>query len=90
MVCSANPRVGLSTTEGEVKEDRANVCLQNNLRLEGTFLNVDQLVNGAWTAVRSDSHPSTTYQWTRTSTVRISPLSPLSSSMFVCLAVRAR
>ncbi|KAJ6615452.1 Neutral/alkaline nonlysosomal ceramidase [Mycena sp. CBHHK59/15] len=43
--------------------------LQNNLRLEGTFLSVDQLVSGAWKAVRSDSHPSTLYQWTRVSTV---------------------
>ncbi|OBZ65816.1 Neutral ceramidase [Grifola frondosa] len=42
---------------------------RNNLRLEGTFLTVDQLVNGEWTAVRSDSHPSTIYQWTRTSTI---------------------
>ncbi|TFY58339.1 hypothetical protein EVG20_g8190 [Dentipellis fragilis] len=36
--------------------------------LEGTFLTVDQLVNGAWTAVRSDSHPSTIYEWNRTNT----------------------
>ncbi|KAI0364819.1 Neutral/alkaline nonlysosomal ceramidase [Pilatotrama ljubarskyi] len=42
---------------------------RNNLRLEQTFLSVDQLVNGEWKAVRSDSHPSTTYQWTRTSTI---------------------
>ncbi|KAJ7683523.1 Neutral/alkaline nonlysosomal ceramidase [Mycena rosella] len=42
---------------------------RNNLRLEGTFLSVDQLVSGAWTPVRSDSHPSTTYQWTRVSTI---------------------
>ncbi|KAI0333228.1 Neutral/alkaline nonlysosomal ceramidase [Cubamyces sp. BRFM 1775] len=42
---------------------------RNNLRLEQTFLNVDQLVNGQWKAVRSDSHPSTTYQWARTSTI---------------------
>ncbi|KAH8110485.1 Neutral/alkaline nonlysosomal ceramidase [Phellopilus nigrolimitatus] len=51
---------------------------RNNLRLEGTFLSVDQQVGGAWTAVKSDSHPSTTYQWVRdneilgTSTVTIS------------------
>jgi neutral ceramidase len=44
--------------------------LQNNLRLEGTFLTVDQQVNGQWTTVRSDSHPSTTFRWKRTSTVR--------------------
>ncbi|OCH91072.1 Neutral/alkaline nonlysosomal ceramidase [Obba rivulosa] len=42
---------------------------RNNLRLEGTFLTVDQLVNGEWLAVRSDSHPSTVYQWTRTDTI---------------------
>ncbi|KAI8978173.1 Neutral/alkaline nonlysosomal ceramidase [Trametes punicea] len=42
---------------------------RNNLRLEQTFLTVDQLVDGQWKAVRSDSHPSTTYQWTRTSTI---------------------
>ncbi|KAJ6571882.1 Neutral/alkaline nonlysosomal ceramidase [Mycena capillaripes] len=42
---------------------------RNNLRLEGTFLSVDQLVSGAWKPVKSDSHPSTLYQWTRTSTI---------------------
>ncbi|KAJ7124486.1 Neutral/alkaline nonlysosomal ceramidase [Mycena epipterygia] len=42
---------------------------QNNLRLEGTFLSVEQAVSGAWKAVRSDSHPSTIYQWTRVSTI---------------------
>jgi neutral ceramidase len=47
----------------------ADAVLQNNLRLEGTFLTVDHLVSGAWTPVRSDSHPSTIYQWTRTSTI---------------------
>ncbi|KAG6861428.1 hypothetical protein C0995_000268 [Termitomyces sp. Mi166 len=41
---------------------------RNNLRLESTFLTVDQLVNGQWRTVRSDSHPSTTYQWARVST----------------------
>ncbi|TFK80794.1 hypothetical protein K466DRAFT_460300, partial [Polyporus arcularius HHB13444] len=41
----------------------------NNLRLEQTFLSVDQLVSGQWKAVRSDSHPSTTYQWSRDSTI---------------------
>ena len=33
------------------------------------------LVDGAWTAVRSDSHPSTTYQWVRDDTVRTLPFS---------------
>lgn len=48
------------------------LCLQNNLRLEGTFLSVDQQgADGTWTTVRSDSHPSTTYQWVRNDTVRI-------------------
>ncbi|KAJ7064710.1 Neutral/alkaline nonlysosomal ceramidase [Mycena amicta] len=42
---------------------------RNNLRLEGTFLSVEQLTAGAWKAVRSDSHPSTTYQWLRVSTI---------------------
>ncbi|KAL4262414.1 Neutral ceramidase [Pleurotus pulmonarius] len=42
---------------------------RNNLRLESTFLTVEQQVNGQWLAVRSDSHPSTTFKWTRTSTV---------------------
>ncbi|KAJ7066898.1 Neutral/alkaline nonlysosomal ceramidase [Mycena belliarum] len=41
---------------------------RNNLRLEGTFLSVDQLISGAWKAVRSDSHPSTIYRWTRVNT----------------------
>ncbi|KAJ6578582.1 Neutral/alkaline nonlysosomal ceramidase [Mycena sp. CBHHK59/15] len=42
---------------------------RNNLRLEGTFLSVDQLVSGAWKSVKSDSHPSTLYQWTRINSV---------------------
>ncbi|KAJ7072962.1 Neutral/alkaline nonlysosomal ceramidase [Mycena amicta] len=43
---------------------------RNNLRLEQTFLNVEQLVKGtSWVMVRSDSHPSTRYHWTRDSTV---------------------
>jgi len=42
---------------------------RNNLRLEGTFLTVDQQVNGEWVVVRTDSHPSTTYRWNRTSTI---------------------
>ncbi|KAG5352626.1 hypothetical protein C0989_001449 [Termitomyces sp. Mn162] len=41
---------------------------RNNLRLESTFLTVDQLVDGQWKTVRSDSHPSTTYQWVRVDT----------------------
>ncbi|KDR69911.1 hypothetical protein GALMADRAFT_255768 [Galerina marginata CBS 339.88] len=42
---------------------------RNNLRLEGTFLTVDQLVSGQWKSVRTDSHPSTVYRWTRVSTI---------------------
>ncbi|KAJ7136165.1 Neutral/alkaline nonlysosomal ceramidase [Mycena epipterygia] len=41
----------------------------NNLRLENTFLSVDQLVSRAWKTVKSDSHPLALYQWTRISTV---------------------
>ncbi|KAI9508374.1 Neutral/alkaline nonlysosomal ceramidase [Russula earlei] len=39
---------------------------RNNLRLEDTFLSVEQLVGSMWQAVRSDSHPSTIYRWLRT------------------------
>ncbi|KAJ6486736.1 Neutral/alkaline nonlysosomal ceramidase [Mycena sanguinolenta] len=42
---------------------------RNNLRLEGTFLSVDQLVGGVWNMVKSDSHPSTLYQWAITSDI---------------------
>ncbi|KAJ7121911.1 Neutral/alkaline nonlysosomal ceramidase [Mycena filopes] len=42
---------------------------RNNLRLEGTFLAVDRFDSGAWKMVRSDSHPSTVFQWERESTV---------------------
>jgi len=42
---------------------------RNNLRLEGTFLTVDQLISGQWNTVRSDSHPSTIYSWTRVDTI---------------------
>ncbi|KAJ7591365.1 Neutral/alkaline nonlysosomal ceramidase [Mycena floridula] len=42
---------------------------RNNLRLEGTFITVDQLVSGQWKTVRSDSHPSTIYRWVRESTI---------------------
>jgi neutral ceramidase len=51
---------------------------RNNLRLEGTFLTVDHLVDNQWLTVRSDSHPSTIFTWSRTnillgtSTVNIS------------------
>ncbi|KAJ3559863.1 hypothetical protein NM688_g75 [Phlebia brevispora] len=42
---------------------------RNNLRLEETFLTVDSLVNNQWIVVRTDSHPSTVFRWTRTSTI---------------------
>ncbi|KAF9258342.1 Neutral/alkaline nonlysosomal ceramidase [Marasmius fiardii PR-910] len=42
---------------------------RNNLRLEGTFLSVEQSVSGQFKAVRSDSHPSTIYRWKRESTI---------------------
>ncbi|KIY52549.1 Neutral/alkaline nonlysosomal ceramidase [Fistulina hepatica ATCC 64428] len=42
---------------------------RNNLRLEQTFLTVDQAVDGDWVTVRTDSHPSTTFQWERLSTI---------------------
>ncbi|KAL5531837.1 hypothetical protein ACEPAF_5400 [Sanghuangporus sanghuang] len=44
---------------------------RNNLRLEGTFLSVDKQdsSSGEWATVRSDSHPSTTYQWVRNDTI---------------------
>jgi neutral ceramidase len=42
---------------------------RNNLRLEGTFLTVDQLVSGQWISVRTDSHPSTIYAWAAASTI---------------------
>ena len=37
------------------------------MHLEGTFLTVDRLVSGSnFTTVRTDSHPSTKFQWLRT------------------------
>jgi len=50
---------------------------RNNMLLEGTYLTVDRLVSGAWATVKTDSHPSTTFEWVRvdgftgTSTVTI-------------------
>lgn len=63
----ANPRVSC-LMQGSINCQGLHT-LQNNLRLEGTFLTVDRQVNGKWTAVRSDSHPSTVFRWSRTSTV---------------------
>ncbi|CAE7146577.1 unnamed protein product [Rhizoctonia solani] len=44
---------------------------RNNLRLERTFMTVDQLVQGSstWTTVRTDAHPSTKFGWLRTNSV---------------------
>ncbi|KAH7334765.1 Neutral/alkaline nonlysosomal ceramidase [Rhizoctonia solani] len=42
---------------------------RNNLRLEDTFMTVDQFVGGTWKTVRTDSHPSTKFGWLRTNTV---------------------
>ncbi|KAF7300950.1 Neutral ceramidase [Mycena indigotica] len=42
---------------------------RNNLRLEETFMSVEQQTGGSWKAVRSDSHPSTTFQWLRINTI---------------------
>jgi neutral ceramidase len=42
---------------------------RNNLRLGGTFLTVDRQVDGKWQAYRTDSHPSTKYQWKRESSI---------------------
>ncbi|TFK97318.1 Neutral/alkaline nonlysosomal ceramidase [Pterulicium gracile] len=42
---------------------------RNNLRLGGTFLSVERLVNDQWQPYRSDSHPSTIYRWKRESTI---------------------
>lgn len=39
---------------------------RNNLRLEGTFTAVEQLVSGSWTRVRDDQDWSLVYTWTRT------------------------
>ncbi|EKM81296.1 hypothetical protein AGABI1DRAFT_112961 [Agaricus bisporus var. burnettii JB137-S8] len=39
---------------------------RSNLRLEGTFLTVEQQSENGWRIVRTDSHPSTIYRWTRT------------------------
>ncbi|KAF8678882.1 Neutral/alkaline non-lysosomal ceramidase, C-terminal [Rhizoctonia solani] len=42
---------------------------RNNLRLEGTFMTIDQLIGSTWTTVRTDSHPSTKFGWLRTNSV---------------------
>lgn len=42
---------------------------RNNLRLEGTFTAIEQLVDGGWVQVRNDSDWSLIYSWYRDSTV---------------------
>jgi len=45
---------------------------RNNLRLEDTYLRIESTGRGqqnSWKTVLTDSHPSTTFQWARTSTV---------------------
>lgn len=42
---------------------------RNNLLLEGTYLMVERLDGGQWRQIRSDSHPSTLFEWNRDNTV---------------------
>jgi neutral ceramidase len=64
---AANPRVsGYLLYDSDCVDARRS---QNNLRLEQTFLTVDRLQNNVWTPVRSDSHPSTTFEWLRTNSI---------------------
>ena len=71
----ANPRVSESWFEKILDGGLIMIIvsfsfyIQNNLRLEGTFLTVDQQVSGQWKTVRTDSHPSTVYKWVRTNVV---------------------
>ncbi|KDQ08182.1 hypothetical protein BOTBODRAFT_119012, partial [Botryobasidium botryosum FD-172 SS1] len=37
----------------------------NNLRIEGTFMTVDQQVSGGWETVRTDLHDFTIFEWKR-------------------------
>lgn len=64
----ANPRVNIFY---HLIPEQSLILLQNNLRLESTFLTVDQLIDGQWMTVRSDSQPSTIYQWVRVNTVSL-------------------
>ncbi|PSS05538.1 hypothetical protein PHLCEN_2v3740 [Hermanssonia centrifuga] len=72
LVYYLNPSVTTTPPSDPAPQDQTSkaISLQNNLRLEQTFLNVDQVVNGQWTPVKSDSHPSTRYEWLRTSEVQ--------------------
>ncbi|KZT55934.1 Neutral/alkaline nonlysosomal ceramidase [Calocera cornea HHB12733] len=42
---------------------------RNNLRLEDTYMRVERADGKRWKTVKTDSHPSTTFEWTRTSTI---------------------
>lgn len=75
--CRANPRVRASRISLKYVYCSLGI-LQNNLRLEGTFLTVDRLEKDTWVTVRTDSHPSTTYTWMQTNTVSTSSGSALS------------
>lgn len=44
---------------------------QNDLHLEDSFLLVEREVNDDWRTVRTDAHPSTTFIWNRTNSVRV-------------------
>jgi len=58
------------TVGGKVRAEFVGANPRNNLRLEGTFLAVDYLsADGQWVMVRSDSHPSTTFEWSRVSEI---------------------
>ena len=59
--------------------------LQNNLRLEDTFLTVNRFVDNVWTPVRSDSHPSTIYAWEQTNTVSFFTLGCSLVALIVCI-----
>ncbi|KAG8902823.1 hypothetical protein FRB99_004064 [Tulasnella sp. 403] len=57
--------------ESYVTGDTVSVVFQganprNNLHLEGTFFTIKRLKRDHWVIVRTDSHPSTTFRWTRT------------------------
>ena len=78
----ANPRV--RDASSSYRHRTILTALKNNLRLEGTFLSVEQLIGGSWHAVRSDSHPSTIYQWSRVVSLSHLNLFCTSISIFVC------
>ncbi|KII95439.1 hypothetical protein PLICRDRAFT_48400 [Plicaturopsis crispa FD-325 SS-3] len=63
--------VGKSYSAGDIVEAQfVGANPRNNLRLEGTFLSVDQYTSGGdWAVYRTDSHVSTLYRWNRSSTI---------------------